>query len=862
MTLAQRLPTILGKKQPSWRPCSSSSKPPCEPEPKPVCVLRTLWNQPDQLQKLQLKAYKHLLPHGMTSNFADNAQLAARGAVFLYLAGLPLVFGFPHYIPFFEHNHLFNTSAIVMYVFTLYKSVGETISFAIGGMVGTLLAAVAAELLFWPYQAGVTTSGNSAPVSLHDGEVVWGVLLGLTSVVFTLGLNFSTLAQIFMLSNYAYFWMDYMNPEKDKPSSILFGYSFHVVGVNALADSLCGCSLALLAVLLPYPILAINRAREISRNTVTIFGETWSTAITMYCSHKNNRQLQAKMRHDMDKAQLYISSLKSHITNSWWEAFFYPPLRNVKQLLTSLDTAATQNIDCLTHVISSCTREDFNNTHAQLMSACKQPLQCLTSSAQELLVFGTEMACAGGARSKVEEEKLEAGIKQVEKDTLTLTQKFRAVKAELNLQEVQIDLLDEHVFLYSACSYSRIVSDFARSLAAEDAGTDQPSCLKELLCSWTVFDRRVLFDYKHLNFALRNSLTILICLTIGYLGYSQMIGQYAAEIAGTAGVLISKFVGSSMTANLNRLQAVALGVVIGQLLYALFGWCSPWAWSLMSVLILSWSGLTLYIYFNSRVYSGMGCLLAAFGSQQLLQGCSSKVVEPEVSFTKIINCVIAIIVMTLVDQLLSTGLPSAQACSTYLHAWKDLQEAARGIFSSDEPEYIFERGGVVEDISTATLLAKEAALEPRNWRLPWPDSTFRQAIKCIQEVRLNVSCIQIVGAPNSTKDDWFLGILENSYFKDAVEAVMEKMSLIERLMTTVQEEQKDDVLNAALMDDSWERAQLAINNMLIGWNTANLSMVEPASLELDRAAQASFMLSCICSLMLSMQELEDIVLSQ
>jgi len=823
-----------------------------------MCVLRTFLKQPDQLQKLQLKAYKRLLPHGMTSTFADNAQLAVRGAVFLYLAGVPLVFGLPNSVTFFEHNHLFNTSAIVMYVFTLYKSVGETISFAIGGMVGTLLAGLAAELLFWPYPDGVTPySGDFASVC--------GVFLGLISVVFTLGLNFSTLAQIFMLSNYAYFWMDYMNPEKAKPRSVLFGKNLHLVGVNAIADSFCGCALAILAVLLPYPILAINRAREVSRNTVTIFGETWVTAITMYCSHKANRQLQVKMRHDMDKVQLYISSLNSHITNSWWEALFYPPFRTVKQLLTSLDTAATQNIDCLTHVISSCTREDFNNTHAQLMSACKEPLQRLTSSAQELLVLGTEMACAGGACSKAEEEKLEAGIQQVEKDTLTLTRRFRAVKAELNLQEVQIDLLDEHVFLYSACSYSRIVSDFARSLAAGVEGADRCSFWKELLCSWTVFDRRILFDYKHLNFALRNSLTIVICLTIGYLGYSQMIGKYAAEIAGTAGVLISKFVGSSMTANLNRLQAVALGVVIGQLLYALFGWCSPWAWSLMSVLILSWSGLTLFIYFNSRVYGGMGCLLAAFGSQQLLQGCSSKVVEPEVSFTKIINCVVAIIVMTLVDQLLSTGLPSAQACSTYLHAWKDLQEAAKGIFSVDEPEYIFEREGVVEDIRTMTFLAKEAALEPRNWRLPWPDATFRKAIKCIQEVRLNASCIQIVGAPNSTKDEWFLEILDNSYFKNAAEAVLEKMSLIEKLMTTVQEEKKDDVLNAALMDDSWERAQLAINNMLVGWNTASLtprSMLEPASLELDRAAQASFMLSCICSLMLSMQELEDTVLSQ
>lgn len=816
----------------------------------------------------QTVTFKTLIPFDMTSTFEANARLAIRGAMFLYLAGVPNLFQLADAIPFFENNPIVSSASIVMFVFTLYKSVGETIEFAGQGMVGAVLAAIAGGLLFLPFPNGVESS------NYDDPALLFATLMAILTVFSTLLLNLSTLAQIFMLSNYVWHWMQFVDPTRDKRCEYTFlGVDLHSnvwIGLESVKTSASGCVLAILVTLLPYPFLSIRKAKSVSKDMVSIFGDTWETALAMYGSHSANAHEQSKIRHDLQRIQTHIGTFQSHITNSWWEAVFVPKYRRVRFLMTYLDDMAMQNIDVFTHVINSCLREDFGETHSQLMAGCSEHVQRLIHSAQELLNLSTDLAWEGGVRSTADKEGLSHGMDAVNQNIATLTRCFNARKCDMGLDYLNLEMIDEHVFCFSACKCGRLVCDFAEVLLEEDkAARGEPgakppkrvSLVRESKCFSKVFDRSVILERKHLNFAARNSLSTLLCLAIGYFGYSKMIKPFNAEIASTTGVLLSKFIGSSMTANLNRLQGVVLGVVIGELMFSLLGWCTPWAWIALSVFLIAWVSVTLFAYFNSEVYSTMGCLMAAYGAQQMLMGCTSEVVQPATTYHKVVNCVVAIGVMSIVDLILNLGLPSKAALRSYTEAWTKLREETTSLFSADVQDSGFPKRQISDAISDAEALAAEAAQEPRFWKNPWRGVAFKAGLKSIHAVRLALSCIESQCAPNSDKERWFMRLLENPAMQHVLEPVIEKMQKMDLFIENIDEKSVTDceLLSHAKQDDTWKRMQGSIGILLHQSLRAD-SGLEVDSLEEDRAALASFVLSCIYSIMTAMEELQDAIL--
>merc|ERR1719420_727201 len=91
--------------------------------------------------------------------FAHDFQLALRGAVFALITALP--FFFPQ-LAFLHETGRYGASALVMFVFTLYKSVGETVNFAFVGMVGTLLSVLNVWVLFGIFPGGVSATSSDS----------------------------------------------------------------------------------------------------------------------------------------------------------------------------------------------------------------------------------------------------------------------------------------------------------------------------------------------------------------------------------------------------------------------------------------------------------------------------------------------------------------------------------------------------------------------------------------------------------------------------------------------------------------------------------------------------------------------------
>merc|ERR1712118_384503 len=80
-----------------------------------------------------------------------------------------------------------------------------------------------------------------------------------------------------------------------------------------------------------------------------------------------------------------------------------------------------------------------------------------------------------------------------------------------------------------------------------------------------------------------NTLSLTLCFWLGYVGWSPgctrpgrtcFIRPHNAGMATLVVVLLSKFVGSTFKSAIDRLTAVVLANVTGQLGFILVGWCT------------------------------------------------------------------------------------------------------------------------------------------------------------------------------------------------------------------------------------------------------------------------------------------------
>merc|ERR1719335_1562992 len=227
---------------------------------------------------------------------------------------------------------------------------------------------------------------------------------------------------------------------------------------------------------------------------------------------------------------------------------------------------------------------------------------------------------------------------KTEESITTLTSAFQKTKADLGLPMVNSDQMDEHVFCFNLCSHARIACELAdefielRKKGKGPGETDSPSLL-------SVFDPSVVYDPAHVNFTVRNGITLISCFLVGYFGFpppkESLVKHGSGGPACTAAILLSTF-RPSMVKNLDRLNGVVLGNIVGQLVYCALGYCTWWGYLGIAIALFVWVTGTLYMYYNSAKYGIVGCLLAAFGSAAFLQGCTNDFANPAKSYYSIV----------------------------------------------------------------------------------------------------------------------------------------------------------------------------------------------------------------------------------
>merc|ERR1719174_1692805 len=334
-----------------------------------------------------------LSKQSMSLEFRDNMGLALRGGVMCLVIGVPFMLSPDnHVLPEFwndlRRQGLVNTFAVVMFIFTLYKSVGETICFAWQGMIGTFVCSLVIWLMFQVFPGGVTP--DSPP------HYFWcGAAIGLAFTIGMLGLNVSLLAQIFGLANFAYFYMSFM---KGHAAGFSSGWEINTKGaaVSNVMVSLLGVTLAIIASLLPWPILLIRKAQTGAEVLTSDTLNLWSRAVRVFLSEGSQEYEKDGMSASRDRLQTEAGSLGYAIENAWWECLGMGPWRGVRTALSTHRRYMLENHDRLPSVLFACAHNDGSKSHFDIMNPLKEQIEDLMAHSQLLYQKATVAAAAGG----------------------------------------------------------------------------------------------------------------------------------------------------------------------------------------------------------------------------------------------------------------------------------------------------------------------------------------------------------------------------------------------------------------------------------------------------------------------------------
>eukprot|EP00811_Abedinium_folium_P010796 NODE_1998_length_2314_cov_10.673068.p1 GENE.NODE_1998_length_2314_cov_10.673068~~NODE_1998_length_2314_cov_10.673068.p1 ORF type:complete len:673 (+),score=182.72 NODE_1998_length_2314_cov_10.673068:242-2020(+) len=575
-----------------------------------------------------------------------------------------------------------------------------------------------------------------------------------------------------------------------------------------------------------------------------------------YCSKERVGLRETRLKCEIDEMRSDQGEFRSNLQHAWWEGWICPHLRASRIMMTHLEAMSGRCYECL--------------THGEFVHLCKDALRTLIKKSHVLLCDCLDVSIAGHLDDELVMQSLREKIESIGKDVCTVTDKVNQLQMfgnEKNNNEKRYlspSSIDEHCFSFAVCYSANEVCNFAREIL------DCSRVLKEESRRWNTlrylgnnllscFDWKVITSPEHLNYIARSTTAILTCWLIGFLGFRKMIDSFSAGLASTAALLLSKHEGSAILNNLNRILGVVMGLVIGQMAYALLGWCHWLGYTLLSCAFLAYVAITLFVYFNSSVYMMIGCLMAAFGTQSFLQGCKdSGFISPTATLSAIVECVIAILVLTIVDLTFSREKPSQKAFAELIDVLKDLVKALDDLFSREETKKELPGGFK----SKARLLNVEALLdhsknESRYWRRPFQETIFRKALLCTRNARLNLRCLYFVvytqdPKTEHRKEKWFLKNIDAfqtlwDMVRMNLDRTLCELEILQRANTTSSKLIADDVFKGGTTDPLLHDAKFTelVDTMCRGL----IQSEEPCNnLTDDMASQASYVVSCLTAI--------------
>lgn len=756
------------------------------------------------LDKFQKKwtAWDRLFLKHINQEFGDNFELACRAACFTVICGLPFL------VPksacelchiLYPYTGFYHRGSVTYFLFTLYKTTGETIYFAIGGVAGTIFATFTIWVLNGFVPGGYT---HNSPDS------IWWIanFVGVLFVFALLYFNFDTNTKIFGISTYVWHWMKYINPDEIGGFAGNFAVEVDGTAISGLLSAISGCFIAVVAGYLPYPNLALWRALDVSKTTIEHLHMTWEDFASYYCGDGRNNMAGTVISEELRQMKSEVEKLDAYIGSAWYECLGLGRWQHQRLMMKRLRSYMSQVSDRLSAMIQVCLEEDWGDSHSRLMGHISANITVVIDLNGAILSKVLDAIIAGGFTEESSQD-VNEDIDRLLKAIADLTTAFVTGGQAEGLYMLAEESVGENVVASNVCSFSALTCQFARDLQA-----DLPAEVfdwREGTGIFGMFRPSLLQDAKHVQWTVRNGISILLAFAIGWHGVAgRMILSFNPAIASTVSVLLSQFVGTALVNNLNRLQGVVLGLIVGQVAYALLGWCTLWGHLSMGVTLLVWELCSLFVYYHSEQYSTVGLLLAVFGASGMLQGCSEDIFDPRNSFYAIINCTAAIFVMGFVDVVLTPKRVSDMARDDYAAIFDPLADGLKRI-CDPEVKVIDQKHDILAQIRAAAQLGREAANEPRYWRVAWPKAVFKRAIDFASTLRFCISSIKFSSTTNvdgkCVKNDHFIAATSLQSFGVVREVLLTHLHFVqEQVDKRMRKETSADVFETRLKVDNTE----------------------------------------------------------
>jgi hypothetical protein len=659
----------------------------------------------------------------------------------------------------FDHFMLNLATVGCNVLFILSSTVGGTIGNCVGGIKGIFWAWCVMWGLLEVYPQGVKCQWRflnatalpepkhieheggvlkfSGPCEDSDYSAWWACLVVSTGFfAFFLIANVDDKVRFFALISYVGWAMTFINPE------MAIGASFD----NKLFLYAISAVIAIAVMLLP-PKLATADLRKHIRDLEAMLGSVKSHLCEYYMHDCPTLEIHF-LHGDVHTLMKDLKEARALVVASWYESF--GGLFNFWHLTNTMFEQLDEIITEFVPIIELALREEFGKRHKQIMAEIAAPLIKYTSSMQDLMRLCLNASFDGKLLLK---EKTEIEVKLNELDGNLRTMQIAMAKALWDLRQSGSDdrivcpaVAGEQCLAYTSHRGAETLKAVANKLINNELKVNSwQQGLKEYYSNFFSIDK------KSLKWAVRIMISLCLAFCIGTHGYCNCAeskmepgevsgdGQCACFLdrfnAGIPSAVVI-FMGhpaaqASLGAALDRIAAVVLATLAGQLVYVLCGWPTVEFKIATVVLVFFGMGGFVYVANSGGSNASIGTRLAATVMSFACMAGSTKTATYKSysdDFHGLYNIVFGIGLITIADLIFGDEPESTRATAILKPALKAFLELLTKYFREpgcmDLAECKKQVDKIREDISAASALSDSAAAEPTLWRPRWRPVAF------------------------------------------------------------------------------------------------------------------------------------------
>jgi len=791
------------------------------------------------------------------SNFGFNVNLACKGAVFVVLGNLPMLVQ-PVQVMIPEQFWPVLGYVGLYLVFTFWRTLGDTIAYAFQGIAGAVLGNLNVLLT-------TTLIGGTTPKSNLQFCFVWLHFVTYIGLVLWLNVDDNT-RNVALCTHVSYFMLVLKPEDPNLEKNLLKGFTleeFKKLRVEVVNFSVVvvGILLALLAASLPLvPVLpstydfkvgdALRYAEEEVQDLTYAMSQLVLDAVKGFGAHSESLVVDSFIA-QAEHMHVRLQKLDVLGGAAWWEVIFPGSSHRRLRLRVTKDMheiliSVLDNVIILLYTLKY---EDFQPSHQDMMDEIEVPLEDLAqffvdelNKAMETLLQAQSDLRQASRKDVLREKKHlitelgEAYIRTLDEIVgmplpvpddngfeemgrrstgSSSKQSWRSQGSFGDARQRRVEVLQETMeeshFVYRLILMTdRLIARLERQEPSQEDARSRCSLLVSLIRHVT--DPDVLFNQKHVIFALRQSITIVVSFIICMRYYN-----YSPTMAATQSLLVNEggCTGSMLRRNLGRLQGVVIGTIFPHLFFDWFSECSFAHEFTLVVILFFFEWISLYVYFSSEDFGYVGCLVGAFGASALCQGCGMKPNTKKSLYLTMEQNAVGIALLTVIDLVFAPERASDLANKNMCHdregsGYESLgnlpllqygmaaalqMESQPGDQDGGSPQQRSEvvrldhfgdwNRRAISQFRESRQLCDEANSEPRYMRRQWPYKLYAEATTVCQGLRVDIialtDAIILQHAVVGAEEDVLFA--ENQEFKKFIRKLVRAFNRVSHMVT-------------------------------------------------------------------------------